>query len=206
MTKTEKNEWHYSGEMLMVDKVIETSACDILITESSGSGSAVLFIHGNSSCKEVFKNQMQGKVGQAWHCIAMDLPGHGQSADAANPEATYNMPGYADVALELMTKLGHEQFAMFGWSLGGHIGIEMLDRSNRLTGLMISGTPPVGKEPDALSLGFKPSEHMHLAGPARFHRRGNRRLCARHLRRQRARSRPFFARCGGAKPMAVPVN
>lgn len=152
----------------MPDKVIKTSACDIAITESSGSGPIVLFIHGNSSCKEVFRNQLQGEIGQKWHCIAMDLPGHGNSADASNPDKTYNMPGYADVALELMTALGHDHFAMFGWSLGGHIGIEMFDRSDRLTGLMISGTPPVGKEPDALSLGFKPSEHMHLAGQREF--------------------------------------
>jgi pimeloyl-ACP methyl ester carboxylesterase len=152
----------------MKTRMIETSACDIAIVESAGDGPAVLFIHGNSSCKEVFRNQLHGRIGQTWKCIAMDLPGHGQSADATDPETAYNLPGYADTALELMTQLGHDKFAVFGWSLGGHVGIEMLDRSDRLTGLMISGTPPVGKEPDALSVGFKPSEHMHLAGQRDF--------------------------------------
>lgn len=152
----------------MAERTVKTSACDIAVTESAGTGPTVLFIHGNSSCKEVFRHQLTGEIGDNWHCIAMDLPGHGRSADADNPDKTYNMPGYADVALEMMGALGHDRFAMFGWSLGGHIGIEMLDRSDRLTGLMISGTPPVGKEPDALSVGFKPSEHMHLAGQRDF--------------------------------------
>ncbi len=152
----------------MNHRIVETSACDVAIVESAGDGPAVLFLHGNSSCKEVFRNQLQGEIGQTWRCVAMDLPGHGRSSDAVDPEKTYNMPGYADTALEMMSALGHEKFAMFGWSLGGHIGIEMLDRSDRLTALMISGTPPVGKEPDALSVGFKPSEHMHLAGQGDF--------------------------------------
>ncbi|GAB5508153.1 MAG: alpha/beta hydrolase [Rhizobiaceae bacterium] len=152
----------------MSEQTIKTSACDIAVTSSSGDGAPVLFVHGNSSCKEVFRNQLHGDIGKTWRCIAMDLPGHGRSADARDPDQTYNMPGYADVALEVMSALGHEKFAMFGWSLGGHIGIEMLDRSDRLTGLMISGSPPVGKEPDALAVGFKPSEHMHLAGQRDF--------------------------------------
>ncbi|MEM9105646.1 MAG: alpha/beta hydrolase [Pseudomonadota bacterium] len=152
----------------MKHRMVETSHSDVAIAESVGDGPPVLFIHGNSSCKEVFRNQLQGDIGQTWCCIAMDLPGHGRSADAADPETTYNMPGYADTALEMMSALGHDTFALFGWSLGGHIGIEMLHRSDRLTALMISGSPPIGKEPDALSVGFKPSEHMHLAGQSEF--------------------------------------
>ena len=64
-------------------------------------------IHGNSSCKEVFRNQLEGGIGSAFRCIAMDLPGHGRSDDARDPEKTYSMPGYADTAIELMETLGH---------------------------------------------------------------------------------------------------
>lgn len=152
----------------MKHRMVDTSHSEVAIVESVGDGPPVLFIHGNSSCKEVFRNQLQGEIGETWRCIAMDLPGHGRSADATDPEKTYSMPGYADTALELMAALGHDTFAMFGWSLGGHIGIEMLDRSDRVSALMISGSPPVSKDPDALSVGFKPSKHMHLAGQNEF--------------------------------------
>ncbi|WP_223877705.1 alpha/beta fold hydrolase [Histidinibacterium aquaticum] len=121
-------------------------------------------IHGNSSSKEVFRNQYDGRIGETFHCIAMDLPGHGGSGDARDPEATYWMPGYADVALELMEKLGIAQYAILGWSLGGHIGLEMIARSDAPTGLMISGSPPFGPTDESVESGFKTNDHMHLAG------------------------------------------
>ncbi len=121
-------------------------------------------IHGNSSCKEVFRNQLDGDIGATYRCIAMDLPGHGRSDDATDPERTYSMPGYADAAIELMRELGHERYAMLGWSLGGHIGLEMLTRTDAIRGLMITGTPPVGRGEEQLAAGFLPSEHMGLAG------------------------------------------
>ncbi len=153
----------------MTDKIIGTKACKIAITESDSSGPPVLMIHGNSSCKEVFRNQLIGTIGRTYRCIAMDLPGHGNSDNARNPETVYCMEGYADTALELMGILGCDQFAMLGWSLGGHIGLEMLDRSkDRLTGLLVTGTPPIGKGEKAVGEGFKPSEHMHLAGQREF--------------------------------------
>lgn len=152
----------------MRERHIDTSHCRLAICETDGPGATLLMIHGNSSCKEVFRNQLQGRIGEENHCVAMDLPGHGRSHDAKDPDVTYSMPGYADAALELMQALGHEKYAVLGWSLGGHIGLEMIDRSDAVSGLMISGTPPVGKGEAALAEGFLVSEHMHLAGQRDF--------------------------------------
>ncbi|MCP4317197.1 MAG: alpha/beta hydrolase [Hyphomicrobiales bacterium] len=153
----------------MNEKIVQTSHCNIAIAESAGSASpVVLMLHGNSSCKEVFRNQLEGPIGAKYHCIAMDLPGHGHSDDASNPEATYCMPGYADAALEVMQQLSHTKFVVLGWSLGGHIGLEMIGKSDAVIGLMITGAPPVGMGDEAVSAGFKPSEHMHLAGQRDF--------------------------------------
>ncbi|WP_419906345.1 alpha/beta fold hydrolase [Hoeflea sp.] len=148
--------------------MIETSHAGIAITQSSGEGLPVLMIHGNSSCKEVFRNQLEGDIGATYRCIAMDLPGHGASGDAADAERTYSMPGYAEAAIELMGALGHERYAMLGWSLGGHIGLEMLAQTDAISGLMITGAPPVGRGEEQLSAGFLPSEHMGLAGQKDF--------------------------------------
>jgi pimeloyl-ACP methyl ester carboxylesterase len=51
---------------------------------------------------------------------------------------------------------------VFGWSLGGHIGIEMIPRFPGMRGLMISGAPPVS--PYQMSQGFKASSHLGVAG------------------------------------------
>ncbi len=143
---------------------IDTSHCTIAVEKSAGTGLPILFIHGNSSCKEVFRNQVRGEIGSTFHCIAMDLPGHGNSGNAKNPEQTYTMRGYADVALEVMEALRIEAFAVLGWSLGGHIGIEMVSRSDRINGLLISGTPPISKDPADMANAFLPSEHMAFTG------------------------------------------
>ncbi|SDJ53413.1 alpha/beta fold hydrolase [Salipiger marinus] len=143
---------------------IETSQAAIAASDTGGSGPVLLMIHGNSSCRKVFRNQLEGTIGKAFRCIAIDLPGHGESSDAIDPERTYWMPGYADAAIEVMRALDIPKYAILGWSLGGHIGLEMLTRSASITGLMISGTPPFARSDESLGAGFKPSEHMSLAG------------------------------------------
>jgi pimeloyl-ACP methyl ester carboxylesterase len=152
----------------MQQTFVETSHCRIAVAQSPGTGPVLLMVHGNSSCKEVFRNQLQGAIGTEFRCVAMDLPGHGQSSDAVRPEATYSVPGYAAAAFEVMQSLGYPRFAVLGWSLGGHVGLEMIEGSDAVTGLMISGTPPIRKGPEGFQAGFIPSRHMVLAGQRHF--------------------------------------
>lgn len=98
---------------------LATSHGNIAFKESSGSGPAVLFIHGNSACKEVFDLQLDGASGHRYRMIAFDLPGHGESSDAPEPEHSYHIAAYADVALMLLEHLGARRCAVVGWSLGG---------------------------------------------------------------------------------------
>ena len=89
-------------------------------------GPLLLLIHGNSSCRGVFQHQLHGQLAENYRFIAFDLPGHGQSSDAPDPARTYTRPGLAEAAVELLEKLRITQVVVFGWSLGGHIGIEMM--------------------------------------------------------------------------------
>ena len=101
----------------------------VLAVEGSGPGGIpVLLIHGNSFCRSVFSNQTQGQVAKNHRFIAFDLPGHGESSNATDPARSYTRPGLADVAVELLAILGVTEAIVFGWSLGGHIGIEMIPR------------------------------------------------------------------------------
>jgi pimeloyl-ACP methyl ester carboxylesterase len=154
--------------MPVTSYVLPTSHASIAITESAGSGPAVLLIHGNSSCKEIFRNQLDGAIGRRWRLIALDLPGHGRSSDARNPRRSYSMSGYADMAVEVLDILGIARFAVLGWSLGGHIGLEMFTRHDGMAGLLATGTPPVPLTMDGIKAGFRFSEHMALAGQAVF--------------------------------------
>ncbi|NQV64610.1 MAG: alpha/beta hydrolase, partial [SAR86 cluster bacterium] len=123
-----------------------------------------LFIHGNSSCKEVFGNQLGDGIGADCRCLLMDLPGHGQSGDAHDPAATYHMAGYADAALQAISALHDGPFFIVGWSLGGHIGIELLTLTDRIQGLVISGTPAVGRDAADMATAFLPNPHMVFSG------------------------------------------
>ena len=51
---------------------------------------------------------------------------------------------------------------MFGWSLGGHIGIEMVPCFPGMRGLMVTGAPPVG--PNNMAQGFNSSPNRGAAG------------------------------------------
>ncbi len=145
---------------------LETSHGKIAVRESAGKGAPLLMIHGNSSASAIFQNQLEGEIGKKWRVIAPDLPGHGQSGDAIDPDRSYSMEGYADAMTEVLEKLGIADAVVFGWSLGGHIGLEMISRYPGMRGLMITGTPPVARE--EVGQGFKSGPDMALAGQEVF--------------------------------------
>jgi pimeloyl-ACP methyl ester carboxylesterase len=148
----------------MKTSVAPTSFADIGIWDSEGVGPAVLMLHGNSSCKEMFSRQFESPLGESLRLIAMDLPGHGASSDAGDPAATYTLNGYADAAVEVLGRLGVTRATVFGWSLGGHVALDMISRFAGLTGVMISGTPPVPGGMEGFALGFQQNEHRALTG------------------------------------------
>ena len=152
--------------MTVREHVIETSHGAIAIRETTGVGPNLLMIYGNSSSGAVFRNQLNGALGERFRIIAPDLPGHGNSSNAKDPDRTYNMVGYADAMTEVLKLMGIENIAIFGWSLGGHIALEMIYRFPGILGIMITGTPPVSAS--QLSDGFIPSPHMGLAGKEDF--------------------------------------
>ncbi|ORY04145.1 AHL acylase [Clohesyomyces aquaticus] len=137
-------------------------------THLKNSAPALLLIHGNSCTSQIFKHILSDPVFlSSWRLITFDLPGHGASSNAPDPKKTYTQRGYADVAVEVLQHLSISRVVVLGWSLGGHIGIEMIpllrDSSIAMLGLMIVGTPPaLGIE--QTSQGFYMSDgHMGAA-------------------------------------------
>jgi len=153
--------------MTILNTVIETTHGKISVQHSDTNGPAVMFIHGNSSCKEVFHHQVE-KFANEYRLILLDLPGHGASENAINPSKTYTQSAYADVALEVLGNLGVEEVCVMGWSLGGHIGIEMIAKSSIVRSLAITGTPPCGPGNDAVNAAFTPLPHMSFTSKEVF--------------------------------------
>lgn len=133
---------------------IDTAHGRIAYVQSREDGPAILMIHGNSSCKEAFAGQLAAPELAGWRVVAFDLPGHGASQDAPNPETGYVFAGYAATAEAVITELGLGSPVVFGWSLGGHIALEMVGRGTPLRGCMISGTPPIAPVIESLMAGF----------------------------------------------------
>lgn len=116
-----------------------------IAVQTKGNGLPLLFLHGNSACRRVFDKQFHSPLFDGYQLISFDLPGHGESDDASEPDNSYVLPGLASLALELLDQLRVTRAVLFGASLGGHIAIEMLARSTVPAGLFLVGTPPVGQ-------------------------------------------------------------
>ena len=143
-------------------RMLPTAYGDLAVADTGGPGLPLLMIHGNSSCHQVFGRQFGSRLGRDHRLIAFDLPGHGRSSDATDPLRTYTRAGLADCAMQLLEALHVREAAVLGWSLGGHVAIEMLARTPGLKGLVLTGAPPV--RTGQMSEGFVGVPASGLAG------------------------------------------
>ncbi|KAL1626411.1 hypothetical protein SLS56_006815 [Neofusicoccum ribis] len=124
----------------------------VLDTGSPATGSSLptlLLLHGNSSSSQIFTPLLRLSAASPTlslhRTLALDLPGHGASTDAPDPEASYTQPAYAACAAAVLDALHATDVVALGWSLGGHNAIELLAQlgpTNRVRGIMLTGTPP----------------------------------------------------------------
>ena len=68
--------------------------------------------------------------------------GHGASDDAKDPSA-YSLPGHARAVRAVLDVLGVDEAHFVGWSLGGHVALEMAPDLRNPCGFVIFGTPPL---------------------------------------------------------------
>ncbi|MBF0562453.1 MAG: alpha/beta hydrolase [Alphaproteobacteria bacterium] len=128
----------------------------------AGSGLPVLLLHGNSACKEVFQVEAFASAAKRNRLIAIDLPGHGRSADAEYPARTCTIPGYASLMHDFIcSHVNAQSVVVVGWSLGGHIAVELLARAPMVSAVMAIGAPPANL--DTFQQAFQTTECGHLA-------------------------------------------
>jgi len=152
----------------MIARTCLVGGVRVRLLQHRAGGTAVLLVHGNSSCKEIFSKQIPALRDGGFSIVVPDLPGHGESDDSRTPSSTYSFPGYARTLLSLMKRLGYAAFHVVGWSLGGHIGIEMWASDRAVRSLLLTGTPPVRLDPSGVAAGFRWTATTALAGRSRF--------------------------------------
>lgn len=141
---------------------------EICVVDNEGAGPPVLFIHGNSGCKEVFHQQFGSPLADSYRMIAFDLPGHGASDDASVPEDVYRMATMTPIIRKLLETLDARDAVLVGWSLGGHLAIEMAGTYPEHRGMVITGTPPFGPGRGEIALAFNATEEMALTDKEDF--------------------------------------
>jgi pimeloyl-ACP methyl ester carboxylesterase len=139
---------------------IEGASGKIAYRQSAGAGRAIILVHGNSMSSRSFVRQLDGPLGQKRRLIAIDLPGHGESANATG-DTVYNLPGYARTVVDLAKRLGVEDAVFAGHSLGGHIVLEAAPNLPKAAGFVVFGTPPLAFPP-AMDKAFLPNPAMNV--------------------------------------------
>ncbi|KAI1767259.1 alpha/beta hydrolase fold protein [Hypoxylon sp. FL1150] len=122
---------------------------------TSKSNPAILFLHGSATSSRIFEPLLNSPELKAnYKLVAFDFPGHGRSSDAPDPDKSYYQYAYAEAALEVLQYYNITQAIILGWSLGGHVALELVSvlanakqpTDIHIAGIMITGTPPVPKQ------------------------------------------------------------
>jgi pimeloyl-ACP methyl ester carboxylesterase len=114
------------------------------------SRTTLLLIHGNSSSARIFLRLLSHPSLTQYNLIAFDLPGHGSSTNSPLPAKAYTQKAYASAAFHVLDNFKVPQAIILGWSLGGHIALEMIAQSpSRTAAALIFGSPPVSNASEA---------------------------------------------------------
>lgn len=110
--------------------------------ETVGQGDSVLLIHGFASSRAQnwrATGWYQPLADRGFRVIAMDVRGHGDSGKPHDP-ASYNYSLMAGDALSVLKAAGAAPAHIIGYSMGGHLGIELLmTHADALRRLVVAG-------------------------------------------------------------------
>jgi pimeloyl-ACP methyl ester carboxylesterase len=94
-----------------------------LFYEQHGTGFPLVLLHGGLTTIEISFGQVLSELAEHHRVIAVELQGHGRTADTDRP---ITFPQLAADVVGLLDHLGIEQADVFGFSLGGLTTLELL--------------------------------------------------------------------------------
>ncbi|MEO1514669.1 MAG: alpha/beta hydrolase [Bacteroidota bacterium] len=101
---------------------------DIAYVDEGKGSCTLLFIHGLGSNLKAWQKNI-ATLRKDYRCIALDLPGYGQSVGSET--FAYNMSFFAAVVRELIDKLGLKKVVLVGHSMGGQIALHTALKDTR---------------------------------------------------------------------------
>jgi pimeloyl-ACP methyl ester carboxylesterase len=90
----------------------------------SGQGIAVVFLHGFLENRKMWSPLVEA-LPKKYRCIALDLPGHG---DSENLAYVHSMEEMAEVVKALLDHLKIRRAVVIGHSMGGYVALALSDR------------------------------------------------------------------------------
>jgi len=126
------------------------------------SNSTILFVHGNSLSGAVFKQQFTDEKLNSFRLISFDLPGHGKSDKAKNPEETYTFQSLVKTVETIFNHLHINNCIVAGFSLRAHLIMQNSGSKDNFKGAFLFGYPPVSQLSDLMTCGH-PGPALQLA-------------------------------------------
>lgn len=109
-----------------------------LAYEVRGEGPLVILLHGASQDRSLWKEHVAA-LAPDFKVVSFDLRGHGQS-DKPEEAQQYASGVWADDVHALADAVGARKFSIWGFSLGGTVGLQIAVRSERLDRAVIAGS------------------------------------------------------------------
>jgi len=121
--------------------------------EGPRDGHPVVLVHGSDASLHTWEPWVQRLTAKGYRVITLDLPAHGLSGPT--PQGLYTGAAYADIVAQLVDRLGLQQFALGGNSMGGGVAWRYaVQHPGRLTALVLvdaagkpmakGSSPPLG--------------------------------------------------------------
>ena len=101
----------------------------------------LLFLHGFMGSSTDWGESIH-QLSADFHCLAVDLPGHGRSGRCPDPNS-YNMNGSAKAIAEVLDLAGIGECVPVGYSMGGRLALYFaIHHPQRCAGLVIESASP----------------------------------------------------------------
>src|SRR6056297_1257132 len=108
------------------------------VADRGGEGSPVLCVHGSGATHELWKAQL-GRFASERPVVALDLSGHGDSADFDADPGWETLSAYADDVLAVAEET--DAGVLAGNSLGGAVALRIaVERDHDFDALVLAGT------------------------------------------------------------------
>jgi len=118
--------------------------------DEAGEGPPVMLVHGLACGRRMWWRQKKSLAAR-YRLIIPDLPGHGLSETPSDPHA-YSEDVFADDLVALLDRLGIEQAALVGFSMGAGISLNLATRhSGRVSALVLTGVGSGSENPWTLA-------------------------------------------------------